>query len=241
MKNILYIGILLILLGACQEEETPLFRRGNDGIQFNYDAGKAVLDYNFAEQYHVKNGTKVYYGDSFLQDTVSLYLTLSGLASDREREFKLKTVLMDKQDSAKVAEVVLEDSYRFKANQTEDTIRLVVKRPAGRGLYTVGVTFELSDPGMEFSDGVVEKMVYRLNISDRYTVAAGFWDAAMYLYGEYSEEKYAFIVTVTGMIVDPNDYMWWMWTADYDRLKKVQDALKAYNDAHPDNPKDFTI
>ncbi|MEG2227478.1 MAG: DUF4843 domain-containing protein [Odoribacter sp.] len=241
MRNLIYMAILL-LLGACQKEEVFLYDEAKSSIQFNYADAEIVLDYNFAMQYKIVEidmgwgvqEDRFYYGDSLRRDTIPLVLSVLGLKDENERPFKLKTVLVKGQDSTKIADVEFLPSYSFQANSLKDTIQIVLLRPAERGEYTIGITFDVEGEEAPFALGAEEKSIYRLNISDRYRKPAS-WDGMAELYlGEYSEEKYAFIVTLRGK---PNIVFWECWLYNQD----LRDALDAYNTAHPDSPKDFTF
>ena len=95
MNKYIYIGFLFLLLG-CQKEGIVSFDQKKDCIQFNYDPqeNQMVLEYDFAFQSVVGKDewgypTNIYLGDSISRDTISVFLSLMGHASDVDREFKL--------------------------------------------------------------------------------------------------------------------------------------------------------
>lgn len=240
MKKIIYISLLLIA-AACQKEEVFLYDQAKNSIQFNLKPEKMKLDYNFATQTYrgdvempwgeIVKGEKCY-GDSLQRDTISLPLSILGLASENPHEFKLKAVPVKGQDSTKLAEVEFFPSYTFKAGQLADTIQIILLRPEERGEYTIGVTFDL-DENSSLAMGAEEQSVYRLNISDRYKKPTE-WYILEFCFGEFSEEKYAFMVSVLQIQFS-------MQTYSPGLVPKLIDALNAYNAANPDNPKDFTF
>lgn len=233
MKQLLYIGLLLLVWG-CEKNEVPVYDLQKSSIQFNYKPDAMKLDYDFSFQYRTIKGQwydeYVYYGDSLQRDTISLYLSALGFAEGQDREFSLKTVPVKGQDSTLLADIEFLPSYHFRANHLVDTIQVVLLRPAQRGRYTIGITFDL-DADSPFELGVEEQNVYQVNITDRYPKPDE-WTEAEYFLGEYSEEKYAFYVTV---LHKPLEY-WASW--DNGTLRQ---ALDDYNTAHPDAPKDFTF
>lgn len=233
MKNLLYIGLLLLAWG-CNENEVPVYDLPKTSIQFNYKADELKLNYDFAFQYEIVKGEwfdeKVYYGDALRRDTVSLQVSVLGFTEEQDREFSLKTVPVKGQDSVLLADIEFLPSYQFKANHLVDTVQVVLIRPGKRGKYTVGITFDLH-AGSSFELGAEEQVIYEVNITDRYPEPAD-WQYAEYFLGEYSEEKYAFYVTVLHKTLES-------W-ADWDNVT-LRAALEEYNTAHPDAPKDFTF
>lgn len=234
MKQLLYIGLFLLVWG-CEKNEVPVYDLQKSSIQFNYKADAMKLDYDFAFQYETEKDPwgyeyRYYYGDSLQRDTISLYISALGFAEGQDREFSLKTVPVKGQDSTLLADIEFLPSYHLRANHLIDTIQVVLLRPAQRGRYTIGITFDL-DADSAFELGVEEQNVYQVNISDRYPKPYD-WSEAEYYLGEYSEEKYAFYVTV---LQKPLEF-WAFW--DNAALRQ---ALDEYNAANPDSPKDFTF
>ncbi len=240
-KYIVYIALLLISLAACQEDSIPGYAIDRDGLQFNYDTNEMQLDYKFIDRYRVDTvwqwgypyPYRHYFGDSLLRDTLSLYVTLMGHSGVEDREFKLKTVLLDGQDPATTAKVEFFPSYRFRAGQLTDTIQFVVLLPETRGNYMVGLTFDLDESDPYFETGAAEKKIYKLRVSNRYPKPE-YWDTQKDYLGEYSEEKYAFMVSILHSLFDMYDN----WAANNVTLRE---ELQKYNDEHPGNPKDFTF
>lgn len=118
-------------------------------------------------------------------------LDLQGFPTPDEREYKLKTVLVEDQDSSKVAEVVFEPYYSLAPNQLKDTIKITVLRPKTRGTYTVGITVDTEGKGAFFDKGVVEKSILRLDIKDVYEQPEG-WDERQEWLGEFDRRKVCF-------------------------------------------------
>ena len=123
--------------------------------------------------------------------------------------------------------------YTFKPGVWVDTVEVTLVRPAKRGKYTVGVTFEVDDDGL-LELGAVEQCTYTLNLIDRYP-QPDYWEyGGEHWFGAYSEEKYAFFVTVLGKLYDP-------WGMDLPGAnRQLRQALKEYNDTH-EVKKDFTF
>lgn len=239
MKKYIYIS-LLFLSAACQKEDVLRYEQEKDGLQFNYE--EMSMDYDFAMQTKmVMKGnewgeivpTKVYRGDSISRDTISLLLSLMGYKSEIDREFKLKAIPVKGQDSTRLLKVEFFPSYSFHAGQLKDTVQVVLLRPETRGKFTIGITFDTDDADALFEPGVTEQGIYRIRVSDEYKKPVG-WDLQIDYLGEYSEEKYAFYITILGELYDPYKEM------HFNNLI-LRKALQAYNAEHPDKQKDFTF
>lgn len=239
MNKYIYIGFLFLLLG-CQKEGIVSFDQDKDGIQFNYDPkeGQMVLEYDFAFQTVVGEDewgypTNIYLGDSISRDTISVFLSLMGHVSDVDREFKLKTVPLKLLEELPLATVEFLPTYTFRANHLLDTVQVILIRPERRGKYAVGITFDFEDESSLFDSGVEEQSVYQVMVSDRYEKPVG-WAEGENALGEFSEEKYAFIVTVLGVKFSP--YLDW---GTYNQV--LRDKLAEFNEENQDSPKDFTF
>ena len=73
-------------------------------------------------------------------------------------------------------------------------------------------------------------------VSDRYPKPAG-WDDVKY--GEYSEEKYAFWVTVMQTVYENAFFLEADWSYNLNITKVLLKELDKYNAAHPGNHKPF--
>lgn len=234
MKRYFYIGFLLFLLG-CQKEGIVEYNLDKDCLQFDYSSTEMSFSYNFADQYieiQGQWGIDYYFlGDSLQRDTISLNLSLIGWEGAEDRTFKLKTVPLVELDTLPMATVEFLEPYTFKANQLKDTIQIVIVRPEARGRYGAGITFDVEGEDAIFDIGAEEKQVYELYISDSYEKPTD-WDRCVAYLGEYSEEKYAFMVSV--LHIQFNMYYDW---GPYNIT--LREELAKYNAEHPDNPKDF--
>ena len=124
-----------------------------------------------------------------------------------------------------------EPSYVFRAGQLKDTVEVYVLNPGARVNYTIGIVLdtENSDPSLEL--GAMEKNEYQGLLSNRYPQPSQ-WDASVV--GEFSEDKYAFMVTILGKLYD----QYADWSTD---LATLSEALNEYNVSHPGEEKDFTF
>lgn len=240
MKNILYVCLLALVLFACDQEDSFYYGEKAE-LYFISAVGDAEgnrtkeIDFAFRQtgQMDANWIYPLYYGDSLRLDSVKIVVSLLGEVSDQPREYNLEIVTPD---SLQRGEVVLNNPYVLDANATRDTIVIMIPRPTSRGLFQVDLAFGES---ADFSATAMQDAgKYSLKISDRYPKPADWED---HIYGEYSEEKYAFWVTVLGTVYQ---YRWgfydWYWMP-ITRVDELIAALNAYNAAHPDAPKDFTF
>lgn len=234
MKKIIYLLTGLLLVAACSNKEIMIYELEDDGIQF-VSGRELKFDFDFSFQYETSEdewGYKVnhYYGDALRDTTIKMVVSLMGWPSDADRSFRLKAVEGEDLNPELVG---FEESYTFRANQLTDTLAIVLHRPAERGSFEVQVTFDVEGPDNDFVLGAEERVIYTFNITDRYPKPRD-WDMKEAWIGEYSEEKYAFMVTVMRKLFSP----WHDWDAANATLRT---ALDEYNAANPDNPKDFTF
>lgn len=231
-----YTALFLFpLLFACKKEEIPLYNEPVDGIQFEANGGSYQSELDFAFQYteipdEWGYPMRSYYGDSLQELSVRLAVSVLGWESNADRTFKLQA----RQGENLHPELVrLENSYTFGAGKLTDTIDVTLLRPSDRGEYRVELTFDVTDTDADFGLGAEEKLTYAFVITDRYPKPDD-WDGRSAWLGEFSEEKYAFIVTELNLVY--GYYVDWG-----QHNQQLRDALDAYNQAHPNNPKTFTF
>lgn len=245
MRNIyVIISVLLFSLAACQEKEILGYSIERDGLQFDYDTNKMRVTVDFMQEYRMDTtwysgipGEGGYYtqrrytGDSLLKKKIQLNLSMMGHAVDYDREFRLKAVVAEGTDEVAKTFLEFEPSYVFRAGQLRDTVEVYVLNPVARVNYTIGIVLdeENSDPSLEL--GAKEKSEYQVLLSNRYPQPSQ-WDASVV--GDFSEDKYAFMVTILGKLYDP----WATWSSD---IAVLLEALNEYNASHPGEEKDFTF
>lgn len=234
-NKIFYIILLSVIFLSCSDTDGLLYDQDKDGIQFAGINGSYVSNIDFAFQYTQKADewgypTNYYYGDSIKSLTIKLPLSIMGWEADKEREFKIKVV--DKEGYSTDL-IDLKDSYKFAANKAIDTLEITLLRPNDRGAYKVEITFDTDYPDSEFTSGAQEKSTFTFNIYDIYPKPTD-WDERVAWLGEFSEEKYAFMVTVLNIK--------FAYYIDWGSLnQKLREELDKYNAVNPDNPKDFTF
>lgn len=240
MKKNIYIVLCLFFLFACDKEDIVIFDQHKDSIQFDYNPLKDEmrLEYDFANQFVLNrdeygNLQEYYLGDSITRDTISLNLVLMGYTSETDRPFNLKSVPVLSFDSLPKVPVEFMPTYIFRAGQLQDTIQVVLLRPEKRGKYAVGITFDLGNENSLFALGAEEQCTFQIMVSDSYECPDN-WSEGEDALGEYSEEKYAFFVTLLHQKFTP--YLDW---EKYNPF--LREELEKYNRLHPDAPKDFTF
>lgn len=244
MKRYICFIFLLGLL-ACQEDELVKYSEERDALDFKKEEGLANPEYrmNFAtesEEIVEQDAPRLYYfGDSLREKTVRVYLKLQGFPSPDERPYKLKAVPLEDEDSLKVAQVRFEEFYSLAPNCLEDTVTFTILRPEGRGHYGVGVTMETEGMDAFFGKGTDEDGVLRLYVSDRYEEPEA-WKYRIDWLGEFSEEKYAFMVSLDHRLFTRDYSPFWDYTDGYNQYLRT--ALDEFNARVPEEErKDFTF
>lgn len=248
MKNVLYTCLLALAFCACEQKDSFLYE-DKAGLYFyvpeledweteNPNALVKEVDFAFAYNSVMTEWgqpIKYYYGDSLRIDTIEVIVSLLGKIPHQSREYYLKATLteMDGFEPLPESALAFENPYVFPADSYLDTIKIFITRPEKRGEYVIGLTF---DSKGDFESNVSERNILKLKVSDRYPRPDG-WNDETSVYGKYTEEKYAFFVTVLNQkyLPERDDNMW----APYPYILRT--ALEEYNAAHPDAPKDFTF
>lgn len=227
--------ILALLFASCAKDEMLKFDAEKDGVQFEYkkDQYKTVVDFAFQyKEVEDEWGYPMphYYGDSIQIYQLPIIVSLVGHPSDKDRQFKLKS---NQGEGLSPELVELDESYTFRAGRLVDTIQVTVKRPQQRGVFNAALAFDTEDPQSDFILGVAEKINFNIQIKDQYSKPED-WDGREAWLGEFSEEKYAFIVSVLhityGYYTD-----WGQYNA------QLRDELALYNQRNPQNPKTFSF
>lgn len=223
---------------ACQEDDLVQYAQDKDALQFSRSFERSN-SFNFATAYETRSNEAYYFGDSLAETKMQVFLQLQGFPTPDERPYRLKTVLVEGQDSSKVAEVRFEPYYSLAPNSLLDTIEFTVLRPKARGNYTVGIVVDTDGDDAFFEKGAEECAVYELKIADRYDEPAD-WRYREEWLGEFDPEKYAFMVTVSNRLFNRNDYEMWSRTDLYNAF--LRSELDAFNASVPEEEqKQFTF
>lgn len=239
MKKKLFLILFSFLLLACQEEKTFLFDEepgiyfSSKNINLSYDftlgKGEGFDDWGYP--------TIKYLGDSLRFDTISFEIFRSGELIENVNYFNLKIVEVESdkgEAEIKPFEIEFFNPYNFAEGKDKVSVRAVLHRPGLRGIFETAISFELADSDTSFVNTIDEFSLFTIQANNRYLRPNG-WSDETSVYGRYSEEKYAFYVTVLGVLYED----WHEYYADM-YLPKLQDALTLYNSTH-ENPKDFTF
>ena len=228
MKKIIFviITLLMVLLLACNESEVVAYNEPHDGIYFKNFNAPEFVQYNFA------NSNK---GDSLQVDTVKLVLNVLGRPAQQDRKVFFRITPIKDLDDTGINLIDYPKPFIFRAKQATDTARFLIHRPAKRQIvYGIGVEIDVANAESSFVAGVKEYMTTKIKLTDYFSKPSQ-WEYSEPWYGEYSVEKHAFIVTV----LKRTDF-WDDWSKGAQNIA-LREALDAYNETHPDTPKDFTF
>lgn len=232
MKRFLVYLIVMFSLVSCERND-PFEYVSGSGLNFAMKNNSYGLSYNFATQSdpNAPVWDPIFYGDSLLTDTVPLIINLTGDLLPVDRSYKLK--IAEGGDAGEDVRIEFLQPYTLQADKLRDTALIVLHRPSKRGQFNVPITFDTEDKDSMFGKGLVEQSVFTFTIADKYSKPSD-WDANYW--GSYSEEKYAFFVTVLHRLYSSWDS--WMFA---DMRNRLNAALHKYNAANPDKVKDFTF
>ena len=235
LMNICYALVCgAFILSSCQKNEFMAFHE-DSGLNFDMLENSYQLAYNFAFQSDPKapEWDPYYYGDSLLTDTLELRVSLVGELVDEKRAYFLKLLPQDGPAANNGSSVEFLNPYYLDANQLKDTIQIGVHRPANRETQRCRIGFDTDNAASALKKGVAEQAVFSLEIKDQYSKPMG-WDEEYW--GAFSAEKYAFFITHLHFPYSE----WDSWRFEEMRMSLI-DALRAYNQANPTKPKDFTF
>ena len=242
IKKRLFIILIPFLLFAC-EEEKPLVFDEEPGIYFSSDNIRLSYDFTAGKSIELDEWgwpMTTYLGDSLRHDTITFDVHRSGKLVEGVNSFNLKQIEFEQEegkDKLDPFEIEFFNPYTFDDGDDDDarvTVKVVFHRPESRGLYKTAIGIELSESGKGFVNTIDEFSKVIVSASDRYNRPQG-WKDETSVYGPFSEEKYAFYITVLGApYYDWHEYNGW------DYLPKLREALDEYNSTH-DVPKDFTF
>lgn len=244
MKRLFIYSIFLAgLLTSCGEDELGMYSLLKDSLQFYQSdsddtsgtSSELEQEINFAELTYEEDDEVLYYGDNKEDYTFSkIIMQLQGFPSPDERPYKLKVVsLDDEHEASELPEVVFESYYSLQPDCMRDTISFTVKRPKQRGTYKLGIMVDVDADNSFFDKGVVEQSVLELTIKDVYTEPTD-WQYRTKWLGDFSEEKYAFMVTATKNRFTRNDATMWENTNTFiqDLMAKLEtEEYQRYKDA----------
>lgn len=241
---IVWTALMMLGLTSCEENETPL-----------YDVNRSALNIWLGAENYPEDSITYNYSYAMGEDSIMFYARVSGLYADHDRTFTLEV------EKGSVDEA--EGSFRTG----------VYTIPAGETLVKCAIYFDTSKlkdsnsftekdgflcfrmtPNDEFMEGSEE--LSKLNIVlKNYLAQPDNWDKASspyltlgYVFGEYSREKYQFMIDVLDMMefsINQNA------TKPYDEESneislnyanylrdKLENALNEYNATHDEPLKD---
>ena len=167
MKKILYMMIVALCFAACEEYEMIQYGKGAR-INFMGDinwaspgtsssplwSDDATLKYTFNFGINA-------IGENLLYDTLQVGVKIMGDVVSQPR----KVTLMAKSSGENILNVIFPDEYYVGADTTAAVFRIVIERPANRGVeYNAELLFNYENSA--FEEGSEERQVVQLIISD---------------------------------------------------------------------------
>lgn len=172
---------------------------------------------------------------TYSEDTQSMVMDVDvivmGNTADHDRTAAVKVVADKTTASSSDYEMPL--TITIPADSAKATLPITLKRSSALQSKSVRLYIEIAESD-DFQVGVNEQNHFTLIWNDILTRPTN-WDDLEEFFGTYSDVKYRFMIENAGGISEFDaDTMSW---AQLNSLKiKFQNALNAYNDAHPGNP-----
>lgn len=247
-KNILSVCLAALLAYSCEQKESFTFAE-TDGLYFALPDSKEQpwtsaepemlhkIDFPFKETGETDwFGYFPYvYGDTPRTDSIRLLIAVAGNSSAHPREYYLKAETVN--DSTEMADIVLPEVCTLAPYAVKDTVVVYINSPQKIGEFAAVITFD-KEKSPAFPGNITGWDKYEIQVLNRYPKPES-WNVGKY--GEYSEEKYAFMVKV---LRTSYRYFSWIpgnnWTYD-GGVTDLINALNTYNVEHPDAPKAFTF
>ncbi len=248
IRNILYICLLGLLAISCEKKESFLYEETN-GLYFTlpgeaekpWTSGapdKFKYENNFPLQASDQKsmfGFPYVYGDIARTDSIMLVIAVAGELSEQPRDYYLKVEALN--DTTELADIRLPEKCTLDANALTDTVKVYINSPK-KGTFVSIIKID-TEKSIAFPGSISGWDKYEIRAINGYPKPAE-WDDA--IFGPYSEDKYAFMVEV--LRTSYQYYSWIMddyWTNITYGLPELIEALNAYNEAHPDTPKEFNF
>lgn len=206
-------------LVSCSQEEVDYYDKNYNGIYFNYeDAEDLETTVNFAD-YVLDNPTEV-------EQTVNL--NLLGYVAETDRRFVIKTREVE---GYPLADVTIEDNV-LPAGAHDLKCKYKVGKPAELDkTYAVELYFDPTDANSDLGEGAEGFDKFIVYVTETYKEPSSWsYPAGDYL-GEFTSEKYKFMVQITGLT---DFYTYAKWENSF--ASQAVDSIRAYNKAHPDSP-----
>lgn len=220
--NSCILGLLAMVaaFSSCAREEVPFYDKSSNGIYFNYDNTSQLKDtVNFAD----------YVLDSPDEITSNLNLRLVGYVTDTDRKFAIKTREVD---GLPMPQIELGEGV-LPAGTADLSISYTLHKPEQRDqMYAVEIYLDSEDASSDLGEGIEGYDKYTLYVTEQYKEPSGWsYPAGTYL-GEWTADKYIFMVHVTGMTDFYSQNKWYNGNFAGDAV----DSIRTYNQAHPDTP-----
>lgn len=234
---IFFIIISFIIVTGCEENQVPLY---DHPYAINFDKrGKKISDLDTTAFTDTINFAKL---DQFNQqfDTLLVPVRVMGRIPDKTLRIKL---VGERGSDLPAADILFKDSYVIKENEYSAKLPVIIKKPIKIDeKYKIILKFDYNNS--DVIEGVSSLQTYTLIILDEFKMKDVGLDLATWeksikpSIGEYSNIKLRFIVYAFSVRKpQPINIRVLRWISYYPALVGIlNNALKAYNDEHPDEP-----
>lgn len=192
MKNIYMFLLLIMTMAGCKKNDLQYFEQELPFLNIWLGTRGSVLD-SIAHNFAYSSGNK---------DSILFYYRIAGYPAAQDRIFELST----SDNDAKLLNFSF-GTYKVPAGKSEGSFVFYVDKPADKNLFLnrdLKVTFQIK-PTTVFQPAVREQSALRITFKNAVSKPDNWENAALpYLplrnfFGVYSNEKYKFVIQVTGM------------------------------------------
>ena len=182
-RNTIAMITALVLMQSCKKDEIMLYDAG-DHVQFN----KSYTDSSMFSFLALPNEDEA---------QAPLVIELVGKPSGKDRQYKISVV--KDQSTATPQHYSLPANFTLKANRTQDTAWITVKKLPDISVKPVRLVLMIESTD-ELKYGQIDYCVSILNISN-VIARPDWWNQTVewYYLGEYSDKKFKLFIQVTGL------------------------------------------
>ncbi|MCG8578570.1 MAG: DUF4843 domain-containing protein [Bacteroidales bacterium] len=194
MKTLKYIctALIILLLGACDENETMLYNTEFNALNFKLETGYTKLDSLYVNFMFLPNGATT--------EKVKVKVKLMGMPVETDRYYKISEVQDESSAEANVHYTALHEKYLFPAGETEAYFELEVKRDESMRENTYRLMLQFVE-NEDFKSGIESEQSFIINITDNLLVPPPFWEANYLHYkaGPYHWKKCKKYIEIAGV------------------------------------------
>ena len=194
-RYILTALAILAVFASCKEQHGTIFDKGVTGVYFSPVNNVYYATRNFADYYTAHEDT-----DSarlVLKLTVN---TLGHVDATRDRVAVLRAKPLLDEDTNEYyedADLTFDEHVIIPAGAIQANVLITLNRPEIHHETGAILYFDTTDPASDFGPGIMDRCEFTIVSSFSYKEPSS-WKAVKEYYGEYSQDKHIFLLSVLG-------------------------------------------